>query len=97
MHHAQPDPEARLVGWMLFAVGVDRYQAVGADLQLAVLPRPELELGLFVVAVDLRAVPPVGVNVDVGWRGPFLFRRAGTIIWRAEDAHRPLEPRIFVG
>src|SRR5215204_6136042 len=97
MHHDKPDPEARLVGWMLFAVGVDRYQAVGADLQLAVLPRPDLGPGRLVAAVDLRAVPPVGVNVDVGWRRPFLFRRASTIIWRAEDAHRPLGPRIFVG
>src|SRR5215207_6825512 len=96
MHHCQPDPEARLVGWMLFAVGVDRYQAVGADLQLAVLPRPELALGLLIVAVDLRAVPPVGVNVDVGWRRPFLLRCAGGIFLRAEDAHRSFWPLIVV-
>src|SRR5215216_3960809 len=50
MHHDQPDPESRLVGWMLLAVGVDWYQAVGADVQLAILPRSEFGLGLLVVA-----------------------------------------------
>src|SRR5215211_4459455 len=55
-----------------------------------------LELSLLVVAVDLRAVPPVGVNVDVGRRRPFLFRFAVRIFLRPEDAHRSFGPRIVV-
>ena len=69
--------------------------AVVADLDLALCARPERGLHGGRAAVNLRAVPPVRVVVDVG-RRPLGIRPLLRIDRRLGQPHRPLRPGIAV-
>jgi hypothetical protein len=76
-----------------------RQPAVRPDLQLAVLEGADRVLGLLVGAVDLRAVPPVGLGVaevdPVAVPGGPVPRRRDAD--RAMHVHRMLRPVVVVG
>ena len=92
----QPEPEvAGDAGEVDERLEVARELAVGVEAELAALLRAERVRERRVAAVDLGAVPPVGVGGDIGRRGA-VAGMAG-VGARALDPHRPLGPVVVLG
>ena len=72
VHHGEAEPpvavDSREVDALLFGIGVEQQQAVVQQGELAVLVGADLLLNAQLAAVDLRAVPPMGLGVEIAGR-----------------------------
>jgi hypothetical protein len=84
VQHRQPDPEPRNIGRVAIGVGMraGRHfrEAVSIDAQFAVDAGTDSLLELRIAAVDLRAIPPVRLGVDVGRRRAVVARETGGVL-----------------
>ena len=92
-HHRQADPPA----WsfrQLDQQGVGR-QALGCENELPVLSGAHLLLHVGAAAVDLRAIPPVGLDIDMRGGRVIRTRRARRVGGSAHDLHGVLPPIVI--
>src|SRR5436305_529649 len=95
MHHAQANPPVSIHAGIVNSAAVERKQSVLANAHLSVLSGTQPHLGAEIVAIDLRAIPPMRRRIDVAWGSGAVILRPCFINVRPGNLHGPVGPWII--